>query len=121
MLSGDCLDPAFTHDDKIVLDIEAALDAGCYACLYCRPELVKPGRLAIALKRLVTPVPDHVRGFRTGSTPSQRSPKSSSLSSHNPPKRWVVECEWLLAVHRCIGRLTDPNVRAQLEAEGYRL
>jgi len=120
MLSGDCLDPAFTHDDKIVLDIEAALDAGCYACLYCRPELVKPGLLAIALKRLVTPVPDHVR-FPYREHPDSEVTQIIIVEQHNPPKRWVVECEWLLAVHRCIGRLTDPNVRAQLEAEGYRL
>jgi len=120
MLSGDCLDPAFTHDDKIVLDIEAALDAGCYACLYCRPELVKPGRLAIALKRLVTPVPDHV-WFPYRERPDSEVTQIIIVEQHNPPKRWVVECEWLLAVHRCIGRLTDPNVRAQLEAEGYRL
>jgi hypothetical protein len=43
------------------------------------------------------------------------------VEQFNPPHRWAVECERLLAVHRCIGTVADPEVRQQLEAEGFRL
>jgi hypothetical protein len=120
ILSGDCLHPVFKDGEKVAFDRAAPLEVGCYACLYYRPELVKPGRLGLALKRLVTAVPYHVT-FPYHVHPESEVANIIIVEQHNPPHRWVVECKWLLAVHRCIGSVTDPKVRAQLEAEGYRL
>src|SRR5688572_7716037 len=61
LLTGHCLEPEFKNGDKVVFDQEAALENGCFACFYYRPELVKPGHLAIALKKLVFAPPFFVK------------------------------------------------------------
>ena len=118
ILAGHCLDPEFKHGDKMVIDKEGPLHVGCYAVFYYRPELVPPGVLPMSLKRLVTAMPPVT-------LPYQEHPESGvqfiiAVEQLNPPKRWVVRCADLLAVHRCLGRADDPAVKRRLEAERWR-
>lgn len=59
LLTGHCLDPEFKEGDKVVFDREAQLENGCFACFYYRPELVRPGHLSVALKKLVIAPGNH--------------------------------------------------------------
>ena len=118
-LSGDCLHPEFKHGDKVVIDKQGPLHAGCLAALYYRPELVPPGKLPISLKRLVTAMPPVPLPYREH--PDSEVQFIIMVEQLNPPKRWVVECEDLLAVHQCVGRADDPEVQRRLQNEGWRL
>jgi hypothetical protein len=116
VLRGDCLDPIFKDGDKLVIDKQGPLHAGCFAVFYYRPELVPPGELTLQLKRLVTAMPLHL------TLPYREHPKSEikfvvGVEQLNPAKQWIVECEDLLAVHHCLGRVDDPKVQARLQEE----
>jgi hypothetical protein len=117
-LSGHCLDPVFRNGDKMVIDKEGQLHVGCYAVFYHRPELVPPGAIPMQLKRLVTAMPPVTLPYREH--PESEVQFIIAVEQLNPPKRWVVKCTNLLAVHRCIGRAGDPEVERQLEVEGWR-
>jgi hypothetical protein len=119
-LKGSCLEPEFKDGDKVIIDKEGPLHAGCYAVFYYRPELVPPDRLPMQLKRLVTAMPSHL------TLPYREHPKSEitfvgGVEQLNPAKQWLVQCEDLLAVHHCLGLADDPEVLAKLAAEGWKI
>lgn len=59
-LSGTCLEPEFKDGELVVFDREAPVSNGCFANFFYRPEVVKPGHLSIALKKLVIAPPPFV-------------------------------------------------------------
>jgi len=63
-LSGHCLHPVFKNGDKVIFDREAPLVNGCFGNFFYRPELVKPGQLSIALKKLIFAPPPKQRRAR---------------------------------------------------------
>jgi hypothetical protein len=118
IVRGDCLAPEFKDGDTVVVDKEGPLLRGCNAVFYHRPELVPPCEWPLTLKRLATAVPQEV------TLPYREHPDSEVkfivvVEQANPPKRWAVPCEDLLAVHHCLGRADDPAVKAKLAAEGW--
>jgi hypothetical protein len=118
LLRGNCLEPVLKNGDRIVVDREGPLHAGCFAVFYHRPELVPPGELPLALKRLVTAVPPVTFPYREH--PASEVTPVIIVEQLNPAKRWVVRCSELLAVHHCLGSADDPEVLRKLEAEGWR-
>ena len=120
ILSGECLHPTFKNREQVIFDREAPVQAGCFAILYYRPEVVPAGKLSTGLKRIVIAPPPYVE------LPWRDHPKSEVLpvlivEQFNPAHQWSVRCSDLLAVHRCIGSATDPTVGSKLEAEGWKL
>jgi hypothetical protein len=115
-LAGDCMEPVFKDGEAVVFDREAPLENGCFANFFYRPELVKPGRLGVALKKLVFAPPPWV------TFPWREHPNSDAISvmlveQFNPRQQWSIRCDMLLAVHRCIGRKDSPEVDEYLARE----
>jgi hypothetical protein len=54
----------FKDGDKVIFDREAPLVNGCFGNFFYRPELVKPGQLSIALKKLIFAPPPKQRRAR---------------------------------------------------------
>lgn len=110
ILRGDCMAPMIPDGRAVAIDRTLPFGAGDIVVLYLRPELVKPGQLQGAVKRLATNLPCWVKGF-----PYEDHPDSEILAiliteQLNPHRQMVVHCSHLLAVHKCIG-LTDAEGR----------
>lgn len=120
VLSGECLHPTFKNGEKVIFDREAPIEASCFACFYYRPEVVPAGALPAGMKRVVIAPPSFV------TFPWRDNPKSEVVpvvivEQFNPPRQWSIRCGDLLAVHRCIGSASDPEVVSTLKAEGWKL
>jgi hypothetical protein len=119
-ISGDCMEPDYPNGDVLVFDKEGPLQAGDDAIFIFRPEILVPGEIQSACKRLVTAIPNFV------TFPWRDNPKSDVVpviiaEQLNPPKRYVIACHKLLAVHRCIGLKSDVEARWRAEDEGSQL
>ena len=119
-LTGNCLDPEFKDGDLVVFDRDAKIEAGCFANFFYRAEVVPPGQLSVALKRVVFAPPPFVK------LPFRDHPDSTVIplvivEQFNPARQWSIRMSDLLAVHRCLGSASDPSVIAVLEAEGWRV
>ena len=116
VLKGHCLDPIYKDGETVVFDREAKVENGCFANFYYRREAMKPGHLNVALKKLVIAPPYFIK------LPWEDNPNSTVVpviivEQMNPKGQWSVLCRDLLAVHRCIGRVGDPEVEAYLDRE----
>ena len=116
ILSGRCMEPIYKDGETVVFDREAKVENGCFANFFYRPELVPPGKFGVALKKLVFAPPPWV------TFPWQEHPNSTAISviiveQMNLKSHWSIRCSSLLAVHRCIGRVGDPEVEAYLDRE----
>ena len=118
-LKGDCLDPVFKDGVVIVVDRDGPPEVGCFAVFYYRPELVPPGFISPAIKRLVTAVPPLKLPYKLA--PDSDCCPIIMVEQLKPAKRWWVSCDHLLAVHRCVGSASDPEVLNMLAAEGWRI
>ena len=93
---------------------------GDFVILYLRPELVPPGGYQGLVKRLVTMPPSGI------TFPHREHPESELASlviaeQLNPPRRYAIRCDSLLAIHKCLGpvpadlkrvRMTDEEIEA---------
>src|SRR5687767_12951735 len=59
-LRADSMHPMFKCGEKVDFDQEAKVENGCFANFYYRPELVKPGMLGVALKKMIFAPPPWV-------------------------------------------------------------
>ncbi|MGI9403965.1 MAG: hypothetical protein ACR2OF_05605 [Hyphomicrobium sp.] len=112
------MEPEFKHGDAVVFDREAPLENGCMANFFYRREVVRPGQLSVALKRLFMAPPPFV------TFPWKDHPKSEVVpviiaEQLKPFRQFTVRCRDLLAVHRCLGRTGDPAVQETLKAAGW--
>jgi hypothetical protein len=100
---GNCMMPDVKDGAPILVDKRQAAKAGELAVLYFKPGHEIAGQPSI-LKRLVMAPPPYV------TFPFKEHPKSEVhavviLEMTNPQRRFVVECQDLLAIHRCLGPL----------------
>lgn len=102
----------------MVFDREAPVRNGDFANFFYRREVVKPGQLSIALKKLVIAPPPFVT-FPWKDHPESEVVPVIIVEQLNPARRWSVRCADLLAVHRCLGHADDPAVKEALKAEGW--
>lgn len=100
-LQGDCLAPDLLDGDEVVFSSTEPVQAGDLVHLILRPELVPPGGLQCAIKRLVMAIPPYV------TFPWTENPKSDVhalvlAEQRNPPGQYAIKCDRLLAVHRFV-------------------
>src|SRR5687767_13562563 len=101
ILKGDCMHLTFKDGEKVVFDREGTVENGCFANFYYRPELVKPGMLGVALKKLIFAPPPWVT-FPWKEHPDSTVHAIMIVEQFNPRQQWSVGCDTLLAVHRCL-------------------
>ena len=100
---GNCMMPEVQDGAPILVDKRQTAQAGDLAVIYFKPGHEIAGQLSM-LKRLVMAPPPYV------TLPYKEHPRSDVravviLEMANPPRRFVVECQDLLAIHRCLGPL----------------
>ena len=100
ILTGGCLHPTFKDGEKVIFDQEAKVENGCFANFYYRPELVKPGMLGVALKKLIFAPPPWVTFPWQEHPTAPRTPSCSSSSSIRGSSGWsgVTRCWQYTAV-----------------------
>lgn len=100
-LSGDCLAPELRDGDEVVFSRDEEPKAGDFAIMILRPEFVPAGGIQCAIKRIVLPMPSHVR------LPYREHPASEVhaillVEQLAPAKQYGIRCERLLAVHKFV-------------------
>ena len=113
---GTCLEPVIMDGACLLFDTREPFKAGDLVVLYRRPELVKPGQHQAIVKRLVTNLPPGM------TLPYREHPESEVhviviVEQLNPPRRFAVRCQDLLAIHKCLGPVPADRVRFKVSDE----
>ena len=98
-ISGDCLAPVLRDGDEVVFTRTDKPVVGQFAIFILRPEIVRPGGLQCAIKRLVMDVPPHV------TLPFREHPESEVhaiviAEQTNPHRQYMIKAENLLGIFK---------------------
>lgn len=101
-LSGDCLEPDLVDGDEVQFSRDEPFAVGDFCCFILRPELVRPGGLQCAIKKLAMGLPPYV------TLPFREHPKSDVhalviAEPLKPRRQYMIRCANLLAIHKFVG------------------
>lgn len=104
VLAGLCLEPELKDGTILGFSRSEPYAVGDFCIFILRPELVPPGRHQTQIKRLFMSPPPRTR------LPYREHPDSQVHSlviaeQLNPPRRFAIECQNLIAIHKCTGRV----------------
>jgi hypothetical protein len=88
-------------------------EPGAFVALWFRPEFVQPGHLQSIVKRLVMAPPGFVT-FPWLDHPENDIQPVILTEMLNPQQQFVVRCNQLLAIHRCLGKLAPDIATARV-------
>ena len=103
--------PEMANGDTIYFDKNEEPKVGDIVVMFKRPELVKEGELQAMIKRLMTGIPPWVK-FPYQDHPDFNVKAIIMVKAENPPRQYVVHCDQLCAIHKCID-----HVPRSVEAE----
>ena len=109
---GDCMDPEIKDGEAIGFVRDAPVERGDLAAFIFRPELVPPGELQVLIKRIVMPPPPWV-SFPHHKHPNSEFTELVIAEQINPRRQYEINCTDLLAIHLCIGRLRQAQIRKE--------
>ncbi len=103
---GTCLEPDITDGTPVLVEKHGKIAPGDLVVLFFKPEHAPAGKYQAILKRLVMAPPPYV------SFPWREHPESDVhaliiVEMLNPHKQFAYKCEYLLGVHKCIGRVPE--------------
>lgn len=117
--AGTCMEPDLHDGVCLAFQRSGVCKPGDFVAIWLRPERVRPGGQHHWLKRLVMAPPSWMR-FPYTPAPGSSIEPVIVVEQLNPPKRYVIACADILAMHRCIGEaesLGDGRALAQLPKE----
>jgi hypothetical protein len=100
---GDCMEPTIADGARATFSRAETFEAGDIVVIWFRPEIIKDGMAACALKRLTLAPPPWVLSF-----PYQDNPKSDVgallvFEQDNPRLTYSMKCSDIAAVHKFTG------------------
>ena len=99
---GQCLLPFVPDGASVAFSKLETPGAGDFACIWLRPEIVKPGHHQGILKRLVLGIPDWVK-FPWTDNPQSDVVPIIIAEQFNPAGQYRIRCSDVLAVHKALG------------------
>ncbi len=119
-LEGGCLEPIIPDGAAIVMDKLQRPMAGDFACIWWRPELIRPGMYQGWVKRLTTNIPPFVKAFPFEDHPESEIAATLVCEQLSPAKGYAVRCNTVHAVHKVVGYM-PPECIAKGRARGVLL
>lgn len=104
IVEGTCLEPEAPNGSKVLIDRDGKIAPGDLAALYLKLEHIRPGKRRSVLKRVVMPPPSYVK-FPWREHPQSEAHAVVIVEMTNPPQQFVIKCEHLLGIHKCLGRV----------------
>ena len=118
-VAGDCMAPEIPDGSLLHFDKREPVKAGDTVIIYARPELVRPGGMQAQVKRLVLAIPDCVK-FPFRQHPDSNVSPLIIAEMLNPPRQLMINCSDVLAVHKCMGPLSEDQVTGKIPAPKLR-
>lgn len=102
IVAGTCMAPEIPDGTLLVFDRTAPVRAGDLVALHFRPEILKPGRSPVAVKRMMVLPPP---GFRLPwhDRAGANVQPVAIVEQTNPRQTITIFLSDLVAIHRCLG------------------
>jgi hypothetical protein len=113
---GICLEPLIPHGAGVVFKKSEKLSVGDIAVIWFRPDLDLPGGHRCWVKRLTMMFPSFVQ-FPFRDAPGSEISPVFSVDQFNPPKRFTIACDRVLAVHKVIGHVPIGKVGENIDMD----
>lgn len=115
--AGDCMSPEIKDGEAVGFLRDAPIERGDLAAFFFKPELVPPGQLQVAIKRVLIAPPPWVE-FPYREHPDSEVRAVVIAEQINPYKQYSIPCTHLLGIHKCLGVMPEERLnRTDLPSE----